>query len=182
MGVTICRDCGRDVSDELSACPHCGRPSAAVPPSTGLPTVAVVLLGMMVCVALVGIGASIAIPAFVGMNMKAKRAEVPANVDGIKTAQLAYDAAFDTFVHIPEPWPRPVGALGRSQVRWDPGSDFDTLGWAPDGQVRGTYWVVVHGDDFEVHGMIDADGDGQPAHYMATRDTNTRLLTPDGVI
>lgn len=38
--------------------------------------------------------------------------------------------------------------------------------------------MVDLGDDFEVHGMIDIDADGEPAHYVATREDSARMLTP----
>ena len=56
------------------------------------------LVELMIVVAIIGILAAIAIPNFVEMQYRAKRAEIPANVDGIKTAEMAYDAAFDTFI------------------------------------------------------------------------------------
>ena len=117
------------------------------------------------------------------MNYRATRAEVPDYVDGIKTAELAYDAAFDEFVPVPDPVPRPIAALDRSQESWVYETAFDTLGWAPDGMVRGTYWVEVLDDgmDYRVHGMIDSDNDGIPAHYTATKSTNATLVTPQDV-
>ncbi len=133
--------------------------------------VAVVLI-LLVCggaVPIIGILAAIAIPNFVMMQQKAKRAEVPGNVDGIRTAEMAYDAAFDAYVEVPA-WPRPVTSLGKTAVEWQENKAWQDLGWRPDGQVRGTYWVEVSGGDFEVHGLCDVDGDGRPAEYIATKD------------
>ena len=59
------------------------------------------LVELMIVVAIIGILAAIAIPNFVAMQYRAKRAEVPSNVDGIKTAQLAYDAARAARVPLP---------------------------------------------------------------------------------
>ena len=58
------------------------------------------LVELMIVVAIIGILAAIAIPNFVDMQYRAKRAEVPSNVDGIKTAQIAYDAAFDRVTYV----------------------------------------------------------------------------------
>jgi len=181
MGVHICRDCGGDISDQIESCPHCGAPSVPIAKGGGLPVAVTVLIGLFVCTGLFGIGAAIAIPNFMSMGWRAKRAEVPANVDGLRTAQRAYDAAFDAYVEIPTPVPRPISELGPEAVDWPWETGFDTLGWAPDGQVRGTYWVTTTPDGFEVHGMIDIDGDGVPAHYMATESEKTRMLTPNSV-
>ena len=126
-----------------------------------------------------GIFAAIAVPNYVAMQ-QAKRAKVPSNVDGIKTALLAYDAAFDGFVEQSTPHPRAVSDLTEAPVPWLNGSSFDTLGWAPFGDVRGTYWVEVQadGEDFVVHGLCDVDEDGDPAHYTATKSINATLITP----
>ena len=105
--------------------------------------------------------AALAIPNFVEMQYRAKRAEVPANVDGLKTAEMGYHAAFDEYVAV-EPHPRRPEFLGKESAPWRGNKDFDELGWAPDGDVRGTYWVEVSpdGSDFTVFGMGDMDGDG----------------------
>ncbi len=120
-----------------------------------------------------------------------KRAEVPGNVDGLRTAQLAYDAAFDTFVPCGL-YPRGLDELGEGSVPWTPAEapgGYWTVGWAAEGPVRGTYQVLTvtrEGDpfpgmDFVVHGWSDVDGDGELAHYTATRSTGTVRLTPDDV-
>jgi len=130
----------------------------------------------------VGLLAGIAIPNFIEMQYRAKRAEAPSNVDGIKTALIAYDAAFDTYIAAPA-HPRPVTELDREQAEWPSGSPFDTLGWGPDGKVRGTYSVEVSpdGTDFKVTGAIDVDGDGVPAIFTATKSINTTMQTPSKV-
>ena len=113
----------------------------------------------------VGILAAIAIPNFVSMQYRAKRAEIPANVAGIKTAEIAYDAAFDEYIEVREFVP-------------DSRPGFDTLGWAPDGQVRGSYRVTKKGySDFVVQGMCDVDGYGDQALFTATKSINTTMNT-----
>jgi len=128
--------------------------------------------GIFVC----GILAAIAIPNFVQMQYRAKRAEMPANVDGIKTAQIAYDAAFDTYVEVRDF--QPDARPGKAQRSWNSGSSFDTLGWGPDGKVRGSYRVVRKGPfDFVVQGIGDVDGDGQQSRFTATKSINTTMNT-----
>lgn len=109
---------------------------------------------------------AIALPSFFGMNQRAMSTEITGNVQGIHTAELSYDAAFDGYVPVPEPVPRPVAALDRKLLKFPEGTAFETLGWRPDGEVRGTYWVEVTGDDFVVHGAIDIDQDGEPRHVV----------------
>lgn len=142
-----------------------------------------VVIGFMLCggVPAVGVVAAIAIPNFVMMQLKSKRAEVPASVDGIKIAELSYDAAYDGFLSAgSESEARRL--VGKTPHDWPGGHDWDKLGWRPDGPVRGAYWVSTSGSgDFEVHGVCDVDGDGVLAEYVATMSTNATLVTPGDV-
>ena len=119
------------------------------------------LVELTIVVAIIGILAAIAIPNFVSMQYRAKRAEVPANVDGIKTAELAYDAAFDQF--IVESTPRPSASVNKQQQTWVAGSGFDTLGWSPEGNVFFQY--AVNAPSGQNHYTISAaaDIDADPA-------------------
>ena len=147
----------------------------------GIVVAAVLLVGCLGLVGLVGVGAAVFIPSFIEMQYKAKRAEVPGHVSGIKTAQVGYDAAFDEFVPCPDATPRELWMLDGNPYPWMGDDCWWDLGWAPDGDVRGTYWVEVSGYDFTVYGAIDADGDGVPAIYTATKSINPVLTTPDDV-
>ena len=138
------------------------------------------LVELMIVVAIIGILAAIAIPNFVAMQLKAKRAEVPSNVDGIKTAELAYDAAFDGYVAAPN-YP---GITTKSQNAWDDkaASGFNTIGWKPDGDVRGSYAVVTPSTtDIVVTGICDVDDDGSDADYTATTSINATLNSDPNV-
>jgi type IV pilus assembly protein PilA len=127
-------------------------------------------------VVVVGILAAIAIPNFVEQQYRAKRAEVPSNVKGIKTAQIAYDAAFDTYIEVSSY--KPSSSVGEAQRSWVSGTDFDTLGWMPDGKVRGAYKVTSSSStDFRVTGICDVDGDGIRASFTATKSINTVMVT-----
>lgn len=138
--------------------------------------------GVLSGVTCLGLCVFVAVPNFVEMQNRAKRAEAPANLGGIRTAQVAYESSFDTYVDCPTPQPRPVEALDDELVPWPQGGCFDTLGWAPDGHVRATYWVEVSADGsgFTAHAMLDLDEDGVPAHYVATATESAYAITsPD---
>jgi len=139
------------------------------------------VLGMLglVCA---GMMAAVAIPDFIAMGSRAKRAEVPANVKGIRVALEVYNSESGGYVGTGI-WPRPLQMLDKDPHAWSSDSAFDTLGWRPDGNVRGAYQVEVapSGRDFIVHGWIDSDGDGVPAHYTATKSVNAVLVTPNDV-
>lgn len=141
------------------------------------------LVELMIVVAIIGILAAIAIPNFVAMQLKAKRSEVPGNVDGIKTAEMAYDAAFDGFIATAVQ-PRAFTATDKTAVAWPLSTgtgDWNSLGWKPDGDVRGAYQAALSGTtDFVVTGGSDVDDDGSNATYTASKDVNAKATTvPD---
>jgi type IV pilus assembly protein PilA len=135
------------------------------------------LVELMIVVAIIGILAAIAIPNFVAMQLKAKRSEVPSNVDGIKTSEVAYEAAFDSFIDAAA---KP-GSLAKTQRAWTVTADgFSSIGWKPDGAIRGSYAVTGSGaTDFLVTGSSDVDGDLDVAVYTATVSVNTTLTAGD---
>ncbi len=136
------------------------------------------LVELMIVVAIIGILAAIAIPNFVSMQYRAKRAEVPPNVDGIKTAQIAYEAAFDTYMSIGTELPAAAGA--KVAQLWPTTTAFNDLGWEPSGKVRGQYSVPTTTNiDFRVQGTCDVDGDVDTATYTATKSISATLASGD---
>lgn len=111
--------------------------------------------------------------------------ELEPTINSIKLQELAYDAAFDEFIAA-DAAPRAVTALTPEAVAWVGNPRFDRLGWRPDGPVAGCYEVhVTRSEDgrahFQVDGWLDADGDGVPAHWMATEETNATRVSAEGV-
>lgn len=98
--------------------------------------------------------------------------EVPSNVDGIATALLAYEAAFDDFVAA-DFHPVPIQELDHGSATWSQGSSFDTIGWAPDGRIYGTYRITLTdgGRDFLVEGLTrrGRTPEGKVSYYHRTR-------------
>ncbi len=130
------------------------------------------IIEVMILLAIFGILAAIAVPNFVEMQYRAKRAEVPSNLDGIKTALLAYESAYGHLIE--ETMPQPDGLPGKHLRPWRSGSNFDAIGWHPGGDVRGSYSITaVKPDDFVIQGFCDVDGDGQKAVFTATRSVNS---------
>ena len=128
---------------------------------------------------IIGILAAIAIPNFVSMQYKTKRSEVPINLKAIKTLQEAYEADFGFYIPA-APYPP---APSQTPQNWNVTSSggFFTLGWVPMGDVRGSYSVTTTSTDFRAVGVIDVDGDGVYATYVATKSTNPimPLTSPD---
>lgn len=138
------------------------------------------LVELMIVVAIIGILSAIAIPNFVGMQQKAKRSEVPTNVDGIKTAELAYEASFNAYIEAPTKPGTPTKNLQAWTVTAD---GYSIIGWKPDGDVRGSYQVTnVTNTDFLVLGTCDVDGDGNLANYSATANTDVTLEDGDAQV
>ena len=144
------------------------------------------LVELMIVVAIVGILASIAIPNFVEMQYKAKRAELPLNVALIRTAEVGYDALYDGYIEVPA---HPSTVPGRKKISWTGGNaGFESLGFIPSGTVRGQYQVrtvagrsTTNGGEFTVIGIADIDGDTTRCKYTATHQTATYLITPNHV-
>ena len=127
------------------------------------------LVELMITVAIVMILASIAIPQMIEHQYKAKRSELALNVRGIGDCVNAYQSSYDEILVI---LPVPSSTPDKKQHRWPKGTDFDLLGWSPDGDVRGVYRVdelstETNGEPFVVRGFTDVDGNGELATYAS---------------
>lgn len=135
------------------------------------------LVELMMVVAIIGILAAAAVPNYIRLQYKTKRAELDLNVQAIKHLELTYESAHDEWVQQAEYWPDEAPA--KATRPWVTGSNFDLLGWKPDGEVRGSYRVLTAEADFEVQGISDVDGDGVLARWNATKEKNFERLTPN---
>lgn len=168
--------------------------SAPIPPpqgkDRGLKWLLIAVVGGLGCLGLLfvaGIVAAIAIPNYLGMQLRAKRSELPTNLDGIRVAELAYYAEWDTYVPCGHPAPDPASL--RTQPRaWeeDPAAPcFRDLGWFPSGPVRGVYWVEVtqpgKDGEFTAFATGDMDGDGEASVYSATAGKRSSQVTGNSV-
>ncbi|MCP4869704.1 MAG: hypothetical protein GY898_13405 [Proteobacteria bacterium] len=146
-----------------------------------------VVVALMCCgsVPVVGILSAIAIPNFIVMQLRAKRAEAPSNVDGMRTAEKAYHAEWDAFTSVTA---CPPFVPGREAVAWDSSWDcyqqFSTLGWLPDGMTRCQYEIIALNDpsnssihDFMINSYCDVDGDGNYSTYEANRASKATMTS-----
>lgn len=122
------------------------------------------MLELMVVLAVIGVLAAIAIPQYRIATLKAQRAELPTNVDGIRNAIVAYLSAYDE--HADGPW-HPDNSLVTYPRPWHPAPpEWQALGWAPDGDVRGIYHMNAWGSaNPSVQSLSDLDGDGNDFLY-----------------
>ena len=144
------------------------------------------LIELMIVVAIVGILAAIAIPNFMQMMLRAKRAELPANLDGVRTAEVGYHAEWGEFTSV-QATPTAVPGRGTTVFTGSGYMAFDMLGWKADGQVRGIYMAtaantsVSSADDFTATAQTDVDGDSNYVEYMANRARKAEMLTQNNV-
>lgn len=141
------------------------------------------LVELMVVVALMGVLAALAIPNYLYMQLRSKRAELPVNIDGIRHAEKSYEAEYDVFTSCST---RPATIPGRSLVDFGASagdqSDWDLMGWIPDGKVRGQYSVTaVNGsaqsNNFTALAVSDLDVNGQTAAYMGDRTNYPSMVS-----
>ena len=99
------------------------------------------LVELMIVVAIIAILAAIAIPSFMRFSMKAKTAEATQNLAAIRTAQESYRAENDVYLVCTA---SPTGGgTDATPDTWNDNGGFDTVGFAPDGNVRYLYAVAV---------------------------------------
>jgi len=141
------------------------------------------LIELMIVVAIIGILAAIAIPNFLAMQLRAKRAELPSNLDAIRTAEKAYQAEWDEFTNCAA---APATPSGRSQTVFTSNS-FDLLGWQADGLVRGSYTVgsattgSFAADNFTATARADVDGDSANSEYHCNRAQKATMISANNV-
>ncbi len=145
------------------------------------------LIELMIVVAIIGILAAIAIPSFLAMQLRAKRSELPTNLDAIRTAEKAYHAEWDIYTACPA---TPTNASGRQPTDFTSAGldEFQNLGWVADGRVRGSYVVDnlstggdIDTDNFQAHAFGDIDGDGSNTHYRCDAAVKPDMLTANNV-
>jgi len=126
------------------------------------------LIELMIVVAIIGILAAIAIPNFLGFQLKSKSSEGKVNIAAIRTAEESFLAEFGNYVAaavtpaaIPgsakQPWPIVAGVAGVD--------DFNQLGWSPEGQVFFQYQVTTVSatpSAYTISAVADIDADTTP--------------------
>lgn len=120
------------------------------------------------------------------MHFQAKRAEMSSNLSSIMEALQTHNSEHGEYIEVP---PHPSGTPGPGTRPWADGNEaFETIGWRPEGDTRGTYSVSlrqVNSDasqgDFVITGVCDMDGDGVFATYTATKSINPVMVTNNDI-
>lgn len=129
------------------------------------------LIELMIVVAIIGILAAIAIPAFQNYQLRAKRSEAYANLVSIARASESYFTANGTYVDTGNSFP---GGAGPQKRQWDGLSAvaFDPIGYRPEGNVYFDYEVYTGCgcvNCFTATAYGDLDGDGRLVALMYVR-------------
>ena len=120
------------------------------------------LIELMIVVAIIGILAAIAIPNFLMFQLRSKTGEAKVNLAGIRTAEEGYFAEFGTYVNAVTVTPAPSSQKNPWPI---PAAGFDTMGWAPEGQVFFQYSITSTAaatpiTDYSAGALGDLDADG----------------------
>jgi len=135
------------------------------------------LIELMIVVAIIGILAAIAIPNFVRFQLRAKSSEGKMNLAAIRTAEEGYFAEFGTYVAAaisPAAFAAPASLKQTFVDTGAAGANFDTIGWAPEGEVYFRYSVVLAGpgsNDYTADADADIDADGVSQLWGYARTT-----------
>lgn len=135
----------------------------------------------MIAMAIVGVLATIAIPKYMIYQLKTKSAEAKTNLAGIRTSQEAYYSEYGLFL---EASPEPALIPGAIRSEFDPvGSDFQVLGWQPEGNVFFSYGVGVNGDAqaYTADAGADIDADGVVQFWAYAKRQSDGTIVPSQV-
>jgi prepilin-type N-terminal cleavage/methylation domain-containing protein len=105
--------------------------------------VAFTIIELMMVVAVIALISAIAAPAFLQLQYRTKRAEMEQNTNAIRIAEEAYHAGQDVWLNV-NTWV-PSGAPVKQRRPWPSGTQYDLLGFRPDGDLYGSYNAFTGG-------------------------------------
>lgn len=150
------------------------------------------LVELMIVVAIMAILAAIAIPSFMKFSQRAKTAEATQNVAAIRSCLESYRAENDTYLACAaNPGAARTGAGAATPIAWVAGGNWDSIGFAPDGNIRYSYAVAVSvaaatpdiRNNFLITASGDIDEDTTAAVYSVDSEAATYpkpVLAPAG--
>ena len=148
------------------------------------------LIELMIVVAVIGILAAIAIPAFQRFQLRTRASESKINLAAIDTAQQSYLAEFGRYLPIAST-PNPTGSFGpggsggNQKVAWPPCPVLSPLpnhcviGWRPDGPTYYNYVISTNGtgNSYVATAESDIDGDGVVNYWGFERTDQAGIVT-----
>ncbi|MCC6640752.1 MAG: prepilin-type N-terminal cleavage/methylation domain-containing protein [Deltaproteobacteria bacterium] len=143
------------------------------------------LIELMIVVAIIGILAAIAIPNFVRFQLRSKSSEGKTNLAGIRTSEESYFAANNGYITAAISPAMLAAPASRKQNFVDAGAagaNFNTIGWAPEGQVYFRYAVNSMGADYTADAQADIDANGVNQLWGYARTSNGMAPTLAGLL
>ncbi|CAG0975087.1 Fimbrial protein [Myxococcaceae bacterium] len=143
------------------------------------------LIELMIVVAIIGILAAIAIPNFVRFQLRSKSSEGKTNLAGIRTAEESYFAEYGTYIDAgtsPAMLAAPSSSKQAFADTGAAGANFNTIGWAPEGQVYFRYAVNAVGTDYTADAEADIDADGMNQLWGYARTVGGAAPTVAGTL
>ncbi len=139
------------------------------------------IIEIMIAMAIIGVLATVAIPKYAVYQLKTKSAEAKTNLGGIRTSQEAYYGEYGVFVAAN---PEPALIPGANRAGFDAvGSDFQALGWQPEGNVFFSYGVAINADGtaYTADAGADIDADGVAQFWAYAKPEGGGALVPAAV-
>ncbi len=130
------------------------------------------LLELLITLGIIGLLSAIAVPGYLRFQLRSKATEATMNLRAISKAQHIYFAEHGSYVSVVSPVPPTIP--GNRRAAWPAGSNFDTLGWSPEGGVLFYYMVGADlgggaGPRYTAEAGADIDGDGSPSFFAHVR-------------
>jgi prepilin-type N-terminal cleavage/methylation domain-containing protein len=120
------------------------------------------IIELILCVAIIGVLSTLAIPLLQRAQLRAKAAEGRMNIQAIRGAEEAFYAEANFYVSA---LPVTPAAIGGTKVAWglspSDSHGFNDLGFFPQGMMHFQYGVTSNGSTaFTIEARSDLDGDG----------------------
>jgi type IV pilus assembly protein PilA len=135
------------------------------------------LIELMICVAIIGVLAAVAIPLLTSYQLRSKSAEAKTNLGAIRVLEETYYSENQTYRSANA---EPPAIPGTVATAFDSaGSDFGLLGFTPQGRVYFSYGIAVSADGtgYTADAGSDIDGDGVIQYWAyANRDGNGAMV------
>jgi len=135
------------------------------------------LLELMMCVAVIGVLAAIAIPLLTSYQLRSKSAEAKVNLSALRVLEEGFYSEYQAYRSANA---EPAAIPGAVAVAFDEvSSDFGVLGFVPEGHVYFSYGVAVSNDTsgFTADAGADIDADGFVQYWgYATPDAGGTLV------
>jgi prepilin-type N-terminal cleavage/methylation domain-containing protein len=139
------------------------------------------LIELLICVSIIGVLASIAIPMLSQHQLRTKSTEAKSNLAAIRVVE---EASFSETGRYLAAAAEPTVIPGTRSVVFNAAApDYAQLGWAPEGEVYFSYAVAISADasGYTADAGADIDGDGLVQIWGYTKPDGLGALVNGGI-